>query len=62
MASRRRKLMLNISTNISNAGSVMPHTAVGILKKKRKKSAAPMYQEGKTPMIMDNPYPHESVY
>ena len=62
MASRRHKLMLNISKNISHVGSVMPHTAVGILKKKRKKGPAPMYQQGKSPLIMDNPYPYESHY
>jgi hypothetical protein len=39
----------------------MPHSAVGILKKKRKKGPVPMYQQGKTPMMMDNPYPHESL-
>jgi hypothetical protein len=66
MSNRRHKLMLNISTNISHIGSVMPHSAVGLLKKKRKKgSPDPMYQDGghnKTPMIQDNPFPYESHY
>jgi|HubBroStandDraft_6_1064221.scaffolds.fasta_scaffold6580408_1 hypothetical protein len=65
MSSRRRKLMLNVSTNIGHAGSVMPHAAVGILKKRRKKGELLMYVKGgsKTdPVTQDNPFPYEARY
>lgn len=63
MSSRRHKLMLNVTKNISHVGSVMPHSAVGILKKKRKKGMNVMYTKGggNTPaMRQDNPFPYES--